>query len=77
MTARDFCYWLQGYFEIAAGNPHAGSGLSFEQIECVKRHLEMVFVHDLDPKAGGKDVQDVLNHLHAGKAKTADFVARC
>lgn len=38
MTPRDFCYWLQGFFEI--GNPE---NLSAEQISEIKNHLQLVF----------------------------------
>lgn len=37
MKATEFCYWLQGLFELA--NPET---LSSEQIECIKRHAALV-----------------------------------
>lgn len=43
MTSRDFVFWLQGKFEID------GKTLFFmnsEQVEMVKRHLELVFAHE-------------------------------
>lgn len=39
MTAESFCYWLQGMFEL---NPPT-QGLSAEQVETVRRHLQTVF----------------------------------
>ncbi len=63
MTARDFCYWLQGFFEIDEANPPVG-GLTPLQVEAVKRHLSMVFAHDIDPKAGGPEVQKKLSDIH-------------
>lgn len=59
MTSRDFCYWLQGFFEMA--NPQE---LTKEKTDNVKRHLAMVFVHEIDPSAGGPEVQAKLDHLH-------------
>jgi hypothetical protein len=46
MKAVEFCYWLQGYFELFnRGN----AGLNREQIGQVKAHLALVFKHDIDP----------------------------
>lgn len=59
MTSRDFCYWLQGYFEIAGAK-----GLNPEQATIVQKHLAMVFKHEIDPSAGGHNVQAALNELH-------------
>jgi hypothetical protein len=44
MTSRDFCYWLQGFFELQQSDQ-----LDAEQTESVKRHLSMVFKHEIDP----------------------------
>ena len=46
MESVNFCYWLQGFFEIA--NP---SEITAEQTEMIKNHLNLVFFHDIDPKA--------------------------
>lgn len=84
MTAVNFAYWLQGYFELL----HAGKfppdaavslkGLSAEQTETVRRHLAMVFVHDIDPKAGDAASQEKLNGLHGiGQQMPDGSVARC
>lgn len=60
MTPRDFCYWLQGYFEI-----HGESGpLTSDQTEMIQRHLSLVFQHSIDPAAGGPEVQAQLNAIH-------------
>lgn len=61
MTSRDFVYWLQGLFEL--GNPNA---LDERQTDLVKRHLSMVFVHEIDPSAGGPKEQATLNQIHQG-----------
>ena len=70
MTSRDFCYWLQGYFEIGdkvpqPPEPHGGYGLNGDQLECIKRHLAMVFVHEIDPSFGGPEKQAKLDAAHA------------
>lgn len=59
MTSRDFVYWLQGLFEL--GDPKA---LDERQTDLVKRHLAMVFVHEIDPNAGGPTEQAKLNQIH-------------
>ncbi len=45
MNSIDFCFWLQGYFELT----NAGDHLSVEQVQTVKNHLHLVFVHEIDP----------------------------
>lgn len=59
MTSRDFCYWLQGYFELGGGV------LSAEHTLCIKRHLALVFKHEIDPSAGPPAHQAELNEIHA------------
>lgn len=81
MKARDFCYWLQGYFELAADgnrNDHGQAvqpGLSGLQIHTIQNHLNMVFKHEIDPSHGDQKIQDALNHIHAPSLDGA--IARC
>ena len=63
MQSRDFCYWLQGLFEL--GNPES---LTPDQIQVIRNHLNMVFYHEIDPSFGGPEVQDALNMLHLGSS---------
>ncbi len=39
MTPKQFCYWLQGYFELGPEK----TGLGREQVEIIKEHLAKVF----------------------------------
>ena len=68
MTSRDFCYWLQGYFEIHGNRPvqepESTYGLNESQIQMIRNHLDMVFLHEIDPSYGDKKKQDELNNLH-------------
>lgn len=68
MNSRDFCFWLQGYFEIHGNRPvqepQCTYGLNESQIEMIKRHLELVFKHEIDPSMGAPDHQDTLNKIH-------------
>lgn len=61
MTSRDFCFWLQGYFELAL--PHVNV-INQEQIDIIKKHLNLVFVHEIDPSHGNKEHQEKLNNIH-------------
>lgn len=74
MTSRDFCYWLQGYFEIQGEGPYRS--LSNDQVDCIKRHLNMVFEHEIDPSAGDKQHQDALNFIHS-PSNFGDKKVRC
>lgn len=75
MKSVEFCYWLQGLFEL--GKPES---LSVEQTQLVKKHLAMVFKHEIDPSYPVHQ-QKKLNELHAGEPHVAKDhthpVARC
>lgn len=76
MQSRDFCYWLQGFFEIHGGDVV----LTPPQVDIIKNHLNMVFVHDIDPSMGGPEKQEALNAAHKpaiGGILPNGLVARC
>ena len=77
MTAREFCYWLQGFFELRRVGPGTLTNLTEEQTETVQHHLNMVFAHDIDPAAGGPAHQAALDALHQGKPKPPGGTPRC
>lgn len=62
MKSVEFCYWLQGLFELQ--NPKK---LNAEQTDLIRRHLNMVFKHEIDPSYGDASIQEVLNELHGGQ----------
>ena len=66
MTSRDFCFWLQGFFELSNEKY-----LSEAQTNIIKKHLAMVFVHEIDPSMPNKK----LDQIHAASPVTA--VMRC
>ena len=72
MTSRDFCYWLQGYFELNE-ELNDGRGLGAAQTEMVKRHLAMVFKHEIDPSI--PDLTGELQAIHDGKMPNTQY--RC
>lgn len=72
MKAVEFCYWLQGVFEVAKV-----TSLDAEQTDLVKRHLAMVFVHEIDPSYPAAQ-QPALNAAHRPPAKDPHTVLlRC
>ena len=61
MKSVEFCYWLQGFFELADQK-----ALTELQTEMVKKHLAMVFKHEID-RSYPKHQQPALDALHGGK----------
>jgi hypothetical protein len=69
MTSRDFCFWLQGFLELGAAETpgvNTMAGLNGFQVECVKRHLALVFKHEIDPSMGPPKQQAALDGIHGG-----------
>lgn len=62
MTSRDFCYWLQGYFEIHDNAENIG--LNARQASVIKAHLSMAFKHEIDPSMGSPEHQAELQKIH-------------
>ena len=60
MTSRDFAFWLQGFFEVA--NPIS---IGSKETEMIKKHLNLVFKHEIDPSMGDEKHQQVLNEIHS------------
>jgi hypothetical protein len=63
MNSRDFSFWLQGFFELT----NTAGGMTPEQTDAVKRHLALVFRHEIDPSMGNQGHQTDLDTIHAGK----------
>jgi len=62
MTSRDFAYWLQGFFEISGTNI-----IDVGQVEMIKKHLNLVFIHEIDPsinKQHTPEIVDKMNEIH-------------
>lgn len=60
MTSRDFAFWLQGFFEVA--NP---STIGKTETDMIKKHLNLVFKHEIDPSMGDTEHQVELNQIHS------------
>lgn len=69
MTSRDFCYWIQGFFELTEDS-QTNNSLTAAQTIKIKNHLAMVFKHEIDPSFGGPKVQEELHKIHEGSQTT-------
>jgi hypothetical protein len=74
MNAIDFCFWLQGHFEISDSD-----NLSPKQVEVIKNHLQLVFKHEIDPlrEEQTNASKDELNATHSPAASGNDPLVRC
>ena len=64
MTSKDFVYWMQGFFELSDGN----TPLTEKQVETIKNHLKLVFLHEIDPSySDDPTVQQIFQNIHDGK----------
>lgn len=68
MKPQEFCYWLQGYFEVQ--NPEA---LTKEQTQMVKDHLKLVFTKVTpDPK----EMKEMAPHLKKALSRALRSIRR-
>lgn len=76
MTSRDFAYWLQGFFELSSAET-----MTKEQTEVVKKHLDLVFFHEIDPSyTDDPKKQEQMNEIHNNGKPNGDglnTVLRC
>jgi hypothetical protein len=42
MSSQEFVYWLQGYMELTEAGSMIPSGLSPQQVQCIKEHIKLV-----------------------------------
>lgn len=63
MTPQNFCYWLQGFFEITGTDIKS---LNEKQINMIKAHLRLVFRDSIDPSMGNTAHQQTLSQIHQG-----------
>jgi len=72
MTSRDFAFWLQGFFEISDSKE-----IKEQQVEIIKKHLNLVFYHEIDPSYSNKpEVQQEMIKIHEGDNKN-NLIMRC
>jgi hypothetical protein len=68
MKSESFVYWLQGFLELTKAGAADGAPIMLDakQVECLEKHLAMVFIHDIDPSMGPPEHQVKLDEAHAG-----------
>jgi len=61
MNPVDFCFWLQGHFEMSGNN-----SMTNDQVRIMKEHLDLVFVHSIDPARNSETTatEEALNQAH-------------
>lgn len=64
MQSRDFCYWLKGFFELNAATFGEPRPLDIKQVKAIEQHLDLVFIHEIDPSMGDPNHQAKLNAIH-------------
>lgn len=66
MTSREFCYWLQGWFELNESLPDSSKIQHNPTLDMIKNHLNLVFYHEID-KTYSEDqkVQQEMNEIHS------------
>lgn len=64
MTPEQFCYWLQGSLELTQIE-----SLTPKKLDIVKSHLNLVFLHTLDPQNNETTTTkpEVMNEAHGNK----------
>ncbi len=73
MLTHEFCYWLQGYFELRADdNP-----LTLEQVKCIRRHITLTktVVNSMASALKKQELKHVLEKNGANLTTTNSFVA--
>lgn len=73
MNSIDFCFWLQGYFEISNSED-----VTPEQVRIIKNHLNLTFKHEIDPLREGETPTPAqeLNTIH-NSILNNDTLIRC
>lgn len=66
MTSRDFCFWLQGFFELKEVDSSEPIFLTSNQIKMIKEHLALVFQHDIGKSTEHKDKLKTYIDSHVG-----------
>ncbi len=65
MTSREFCYWLQGFFEL-----EGPAEIDYDTLQIIKSHLAMVFKHEIDPSYPNGQL---LQEIHGGTGNSHPF----
>ena len=74
MTSRDFVFWLQGFVENTEQET-----MTPKQFDMLKKHLHLVFKHEIDPSFGPEEHQKELDAIHHSPSHlvSGDGLIRC
>jgi hypothetical protein len=74
VTSRDYAYWLQGFFELSDATT-----LNEKQTALIKSHLNMVFIHEIDPSfpAEQQTALDEAHHPQFSRRNTGPIMLKC
>lgn len=61
MTPRDFLYWFRGFIEIAEADGNKVKGLTTNQLDMVKRHMELAMTNVTAPVGEPPSVQPAVS----------------
>lgn len=64
MREKDFCYWLQGYFELADLNGYGF--INGKMIACIQKHLDLVKKYERDAPPFTSWVQGFVDAVDIG-----------
>lgn len=70
MTEREFCYWLQGLFEVGRME-----SLDVGQVQIIKDHLALVFSKVTPDRTPGKPIP-LLNEYYRRQIPDRDHLTR-
>lgn len=71
MNTIDFCYWLQGHFELSDKDT-----LNEKQVLAIKNHLNLVFKHEIDPLRES-ETSTPVSTLNSAHSPSNDQLVRC
>jgi len=76
MTPVEFCYWLQGYFELADVEEEVPTErtLTPQQVNKIMNHLALVFKHGIDPSYTDHLPEDEADKMQKELQKIHDTV---
>ncbi len=79
MTATEFCYWLQGCFEVGHADKNIPQNPTFnaEQVRAIKEHLQLVFTLKTGTSKQMRDLQGICASVGSFSQSGIGTVSLC
>jgi hypothetical protein len=61
MNTQDFCYWLQGFFELSGED-----NLTPQQVKVIKEHLQLAFKKETTETVKKESIDEFLDRMRKG-----------